>query len=1265
DLMGVVSAPVFQSQALGGPAGERIGPGGYDITVTNTVNLCPTNGTVTLQQNTVPVEVMTATATPLTDCVAPDGTVAVGIVNVDGAGAALGDFTFGWTGPGAPFAGANGANLINGDYFVTATKTAITAPASGCASSPFRVTVLDDRRYPTISFATLGSTACNNEFDGEITVTSTTTGFGAGTTYNFVWTSNPGGAVQITDQMGVVSAPVFQSEVLGGPIGERIGPGNYNITVTNNVNQCPTDATVSLQQNTVPIEILTATANPQQRCTIPGDGSVAVALVNVRVGGNPVLGGITLAWEDNGGAPVGAGTSVLNLNAGFYTVEATRTSGLTPASGCVSAPLQVEVIDDREFPLVTFSTIANTTCNTNFDAQITVMSTTTGLGNGSNYDLDWTSDPGGAVVIADAADVASPYSTAAPDNIGIGSYTLTVTNRTTQCPTTASVTVLQNTTPVQIWDVTKIDQSDCAPFDGNITIDTNDPAHVSVLGPYTFVWDKAGVPLAPVPDNIVSAADAGVYTVTGTKTSGVGAGCITAPFSVTLLDLTQRPTIELQAQANFACDPALANGQISSVIFVGPNPVPAADYAFQWFAGKNNTTPPVIGISDVLSNQVQGDYTLHVIDNVSPNRGCDNTATLAIVFDETSFSLAVAAADQNLCAPGQNGSVSVTGLTEVRNGVSTPAGNLALYDYQWFDQTGTPHPSTPAYTNAVTAINNLLAGSYHVQVRNAVGCISTATAGVVNDLTVLPVISLDNFLNPAVCILPETSGFLQVSADNSLNFSDYIFEWYEGPDTSGTLVEPNNATLPNIQYNQPLQYTVRVTNIATNCVNLDTYRFSVDTVEVHVVASAVARTNCLVDDGSLFATTLEGTGALYNYEWYSGPVATGAPVFTTKDVTGAPMGQYTVIAINPNHNFCVSTPYTTRITDARVTPAVVATQKNPLTYCDPANPNGVAFATVNNGVSGFTFDWFAGIVGGAPLYTGSEITGLTAITYVVRATDVLSGCENTASIAIDNDPVDVVEPTVTILSHLTNCVVPDGALSANVDGNTADYFVQWYDGNSVKNQNNETGEFYRDIDQGFYTVTATDNESGCVSNPVISEILPFQETPEFDIKVVPTNCEQNIGEATLVLLNDVELLTIEWDIAGVMEFGTMISGLPKGEFTVTATTYQQCVTSKTFLIDPEILVFNGISANNDGQNDIFEIACIQDFPKNNVKIFNRAGTLVYEANGYDNQDVFFDGISNRGINLLGTDLPDGTYFYIIDKRNGSQARTGYLELLKQ
>jgi large repetitive protein len=339
-------------------------------------------------------------------------------------------------------------------------------------------------------------------------------------------------------------------------------------------------------------------------------------------------------------------------------------------------------------------------------------------------------------------------------------------------------------------------------------------------------------------------------------------------------------------------------------------------------------------------------------------------------------------------------------------------------------------------------------------------------------------------------------------------------------------------------------------------------------------------------------------------------------------------------------------------------------QKNPLTHCDPANANGVAYAAVSGGVSGFTFDWFPGTVSATPIYTGAEAKGLGAATYVVTATDALTGCEGTASILIESNPVNVPEPTVTVVSHHTNCITPDGILSASVDGNTSSYALKWYNGGNVTNQADETGEFYRGLAAGFYTTTARDNESGCISEPVITEILPFQERPEFDIGTVPTNCEQDVGEASVEILNDVQVASIEWDINGSHQVGGRISQLPKGEFTVTITTFQQCAESKTFVIEPHVLVFNGISRNNDGQNEIFEIACIQDFPNNNVKIFNRAGTLVYEADSYDNEDVFFGGVSNRGLSLLGTDLPDGTYFYIIDKRNGSKPQTGYLELLR-
>ena len=181
--------------------------------------------------------------------------------------------------------------------------------------------------------------------------------------------------------------------------------------------------------------------------------------------------------------------------------------------------------------------------------------------------------------------------------------------------------------------------------------------------------------------------------------------------------------------------------------------------------------------------------------------------------------------------------------------------------------------------------------------------------------------------------------------------------------------------------------------------------------------------------------------------------------------------------------------------------------------------------------------------------------------------------------------------------------------------------------------------------------------------PVQREIMSAMLYPEFDIITVNTNCNENIGSASIKLSGHVEVKEIQWDIERAIEVGPQASALPSGVFTVTAISFKNCRTLKTFEIKTDISIYNGVSRNSDGLNDIFEVGCIGEYPNNSVRIYNRAGSLVFEASGYDNEDIYFDGISNRGVNILGNDLPDGTYFYIINKGDGSEPKTGYLELL--
>ncbi|RKD14307.1 hypothetical protein BCY91_07415 [Pelobium manganitolerans] len=83
-------------------------------------------------------------------------------------------------------------------------------------------------------------------------------------------------------------------------------------------------------------------------------------------------------------------------------------------------------------------------------------------------------------------------------------------------------------------------------------------------------------------------------------------------------------------------------------------------------------------------------------------------------------------------------------------------------------------------------------------------------------------------------------------------------------------------------------------------------------------------------------------------------------------------------------------------------------------------------------------------------------------------------------------------------------------------------------------------------------------------------------------------------------------------------------------------------TPVTFKVD-KIFIPEGFSPNGDGEHDTFVI--------NNggltplvLEIYNRWGNVVYKSNNYVND---WDGRSNKGLSI-GSDLPVGTYYYIVN-----------------
>jgi len=107
--------------------------------------------------------------------------------------------------------------------------------------------------------------------------------------------------------------------------------------------------------------------------------------------------------------------------------------------------------------------------------------------------------------------------------------------------------------------------------------------------------------------------------------------------------------------------------------------------------------------------------------------------------------------------------------------------------------------------------------------------------------------------------------------------------------------------------------------------------------------------------------------------------------------------------------------------------------------------------------------------------------------------------------------------------------------------------------------------------------------------------------------------------------------------------------------TDTARADLQITTSFDNLATPQI-----ISPNGDGINDKWIIDFLTDYPDNSVHIFNRWGTQVFRQKNYG-PGLEFSGVSNNGSTI--SELPNGTYFYIIDLYGDNKNLIkGYLEL---
>jgi len=82
----------------------------------------------------------------------------------------------------------------------------------------------------------------------------------------------------------------------------------------------------------------------------------------------------------------------------------------------------------------------------------------------------------------------------------------------------------------------------------------------------------------------------------------------------------------------------------------------------------------------------------------------------------------------------------------------------------------------------------------------------------------------------------------------------------------------------------------------------------------------------------------------------------------------------------------------------------------------------------------------------------------------------------------------------------------------------------------------------------------------------------------------------------------------------------------------------------------DIMIPNIITPNNDGVNDYFHIHGIEKYPKTQLTIYDRSGSIIFTSSDYTN-------------NWTGDQTPNGTYFYILRFQDGIE-KHGALTILK-
>lgn len=476
---------------------------------------------------------------------------------------------------------------------------------------------------------------------------------------------------------------------------------------------------------------------------------------------------------------------------------------------------------------------------------------------------------------------------------------------------------------------------------------------------------------------------------------------------------------------------------------------------------------------------------------------------------------------------------------------------------------------------------------------------------------------------------------------------------YSGPGVSSTgLFNPANAGVGI--------HTIRYTFIASNgCTH-----YTEQTIEVWprpVSKFGYLLPACEKNSMTFIDSSVANAASLTAWNWNFGdasPIVSASNANPLKHIFNS-YGTYNVVLQVINNRGCTSVPTT------------VPVKVNPLPVVDFSLPKvclpdgSAAFNDLSvipdNTQSQFTYKWDFGVrslssdtaVVKNPVY---KYSNLGPYTVQLKVTSGNNCIDSLSKVLVDVFP----QPKAAFTSKDSLCIGDLIDFTDQSDGIVRPVTQwRWLFGNGAGSSVQNPGYLYPS--PGTYNVQLyVYSSEGCVSDTAVKTI---------DVWAYPAI---NAGPDIEVLEDGVRKITGLTATGSGLQFlwtpptyldnptlqhPTIIKPKDDITYTITVTGRGGCVSTDDLFV--KILKMpkppNTFTPNGDGINDFWEIRFLNDYPGCVIEVYNTAGTLVYRSVGYSTP---WDG------KWKGQQLPAGTYYYVIDPKNGRARQAGYVTLLR-